>query len=286
MEKLVLEKCVVEKEGKCRCCYPFCNKLFKGADFLRKHMQTKHANFGSAELAADAEPFMRRRFEAEELAARPLPPVEVETRGHIELKSVREILEKHAAAVAARGGAGGPGAGGGGGPPIMGGQIGGPMGMLMPVAGPGFDHAPPRGMKRRWSGGDGEFMPGGGGGGGFRRRGQDDRDRRASMGGPVPPPGHRPPPPPQQVYMEPKSEDNYSRKISSYLDVDAPKVRLHSIVPLRVYLVLCVLYYGRSLLLETIYNIPTLHSLVKVPSCFLLLEAHFSVLGTCYGCGT
>jgi hypothetical protein len=34
------------------------------------------------------------------------------------------------------------------------------------------------------------------------------------------------PPPPEKQYVEPKSEDNNSRKMSSYLDVDAPKVLL------------------------------------------------------------
>ena len=159
-----------EKEGKCRCCFVSCNKLFKGTEFLAKHMRAKHEDFAHEALLQDAEPFMRRRFEAEPMSARPLPPVEVETQqGRTELKSVKVILDKY----------------------------------MHATSGSHRD-------ARRQSGGEA-------GGNEGRRRGHDDRDRRMSGGA-----SSRQ----QQTahYVEPRSEDNFSRKISSYIDVDAPKV--------------------------------------------------------------
>lgn len=186
-DRCVEAKLKLEKEGKCRCCYVTCSKLFKGVDFLTKHMHLKHPEFSADVLLKDAEPFMKKRFDAEPMGARPLPPVEVETHGHTELKSVKEILDKYMAAVAAGGHA------------------------AIASARRDQNTANPR----RHSGGDGQE---------FRKRGQDDRDRRASggsaqhsnkqNGG-------------QMQYMEPRSEDNFARKISSYIDVDAPKVMIN-----------------------------------------------------------
>lgn len=84
-----------EPDGKCRCCYQDCKKLFKGMDFLMKHFKTKHEEAATDQMLVDAEPFMRRRFEAEDMIHRPLPPVEIESGGRIELKSVKEILERY-----------------------------------------------------------------------------------------------------------------------------------------------------------------------------------------------
>lgn len=160
-----------EKEGKCRCCYISCNKLFKGEDFLAKHMRTKHEDFAADQLLLDAESFMRKRYEAEPMGTRPLPPVEVETHGRTELKSVKAILDKY-------------------------------------VYHAGSQATSMRGNRennpRRASGGEG-------------RRGQDDRDRRVNGGGNGP--IHQ-----QVQYVQPQSENNFSRKIASYVDVDAPKV--------------------------------------------------------------
>jgi hypothetical protein len=156
-----------------------CNKLFKGADFLGKHMRLKHEDFAAQQLLQDAMPFMRRRYEAEPMGARPLPPVEVEAHGRTELKSVKTILDKY-----------------------------------MPQA-PAAPAAPRDQAQQPYArrGGEG-------------RRGHDDRDRRNA--GPQPHGGDRQGPAPirQQVqYVQPQPEQNFSRKISSYVDVDAPKVR-------------------------------------------------------------
>jgi hypothetical protein len=174
----VVQNLKPEKDDKCRCCYVTCNKLFKGADFLSKHMRLKHEDFAADLLLKDAEPFMRRRFEAEPMGARPLPPVEVEAHGRTELKSVKAILDKFMPQVAV-------------------GAVGGHR--REDAAG-----------ARRASGGEG-------------RRGQDERDRRGAGPGQG---GSSGAPVRQQVqYVEPKPEDNHSRKISSYIDVDAPKVK-------------------------------------------------------------
>jgi hypothetical protein len=174
-----------EKDGKCRCCYVSCNKLFKGADFLGKHMRLKHEDFAAQQLLQDAMPYMRRRYEAEPMGARPLPPVEVEAHGRTELKSVKTILDKYM-----------------------------PQAPAAPAA--------PRDQAQQPYARRGEG-----------RRGNDDRDRRNA--GPQSHGGDRQGPVPirQQVqYVQPQSEQNFSRKITSYVDVDAPKVRHSSCVTL------------------------------------------------------
>lgn len=94
-EELIKSRCKFEIDDKCRCCFPYCNKLFKAVSFLVKHMKTKHTEFGFEALLQDAEPFMRRRYEQEDMSARPLPPVEVESFHGIELRSVKDIVEKY-----------------------------------------------------------------------------------------------------------------------------------------------------------------------------------------------
>lgn len=211
-EQIVKDKCKQENEGKCRCSYVLCNKLFRGIEFLSKHIKLKHADFAAEELAVDAEPFMRSRYDAEDISARHLPFVEVEVQGRTELRSLKEIVDKYAPPPP---------------PPPMG---------LPPSArhqglssynyhqgrgGRGGEYYPPadRNIRdnrndRRWSVGD--IVP--------SRRGSDDRDRRTSFEG-----NNRSHPPFQQQQqqigdpIQPLFE-NSGRKISSYIDVDAPKV--------------------------------------------------------------
>lgn len=210
MDSLIMKRCKEEKEGKCRCCYRYCNKLFKGIEFLRKHLKSKHPDFAEDDFVAISAPFMRTRFEADDISARPLPPVYVETKGRAEVKSVKEILEKvmvasssSAAAAAASSMMMLP-------PPLPAGM--GRMG--------GFDQQ--QGFRHHAGGGSG----GGRGGGEFRKRGHDPRDQRAAgmhssgRGGGG---GFGPQSQAAGQYVEPRSEDNHSRKIASYLDVDAPK---------------------------------------------------------------
>lgn len=213
-------------------------------------------------LLAEYEPFLRKRFEAEDVSQRPLPPVEVEINGMIERRSVREIHNKFLAPLL---------------PPSHMTQQPypagpGPIGRNVshpPFAGSlPFQHPFQQSNNRRHST-DGFHRPqfpqpnfnnrpamGRGGGGGGRGEGrefhppaqhgtkrsyddlaEDDDRRRDSSGAahldnstapvtPVQP--HQPPVQPASAparqYVEPKSGDNNDRKMFSYFDVDAPKV--------------------------------------------------------------
>jgi hypothetical protein len=95
MTEYVKVNCKIEKEGKTRCWFPYCNKLFKGLDFLKKHVVLKHDSFMNDIFLRNAEPYMRIRYENDDIIRRPLPPVEIEALGGIEKCSVREILDKH-----------------------------------------------------------------------------------------------------------------------------------------------------------------------------------------------
>ena len=81
MQALIAKHCKFEQDDKCRCCFSYCNKLFRQVQFLSKHLKMKHPEFGVEIFLQDAEPFMRKRYEAEDMSARPLPPVAVESFG-------------------------------------------------------------------------------------------------------------------------------------------------------------------------------------------------------------
>ena len=153
-----------EAEGKARCCFKYCSKLFRGVDFLRKHLQTKHETFAYDLLLKDADPFMRSRYESEDIQARPLPPIECEAPGGIDRRSVGEILDKGRGKLS---------------------MMGGPM-----AIGPFAGASVPLGMMGHHGGGPGDYLPfdghrgpgglgGRGGGRGGGRRGDD-----AHLGGP------------------------------------------------------------------------------------------------------
>lgn len=93
MDALVEQYARPEGEGKGRCGFKWCNKLFKGTEYLTKHIRTRHVVDFSAELLAISAPFMKARYEAEDLALRPLPPIEVETVSGVEFVSVQSVLE-------------------------------------------------------------------------------------------------------------------------------------------------------------------------------------------------
>lgn len=67
---LLERRCKTEGEGKARCCFVDCGKLFKNFDFLKKHMKSKHELFAVDELTADAESYMMSRYEAEDIRDR------------------------------------------------------------------------------------------------------------------------------------------------------------------------------------------------------------------------
>lgn len=99
-EQIVRSKCKFEPEDKCRCCYTHCNKLFRAVNFLVKHLKTKHESFAFESMIAEAEPYMKKRYNAEDITFRPLPQIQCESSNGFEYKSVKEIIEKYQAAVA------------------------------------------------------------------------------------------------------------------------------------------------------------------------------------------
>lgn len=82
------------ENSKVRCAVSECKKLFKGKEFLQKHIQNKHPELVFERLVRIAEPYMLTRYEAVDITARLLPPVEIEGReDRIEERSVREIRD-------------------------------------------------------------------------------------------------------------------------------------------------------------------------------------------------
>jgi hypothetical protein len=86
---------VVESDtGKVRCAVDDCAKLFKGNEFLKKHLQNKHPELSQERLILISEPYMLNRFEAVPITMRQLPPVEVEgNNGKIEIKSIMGVRD-------------------------------------------------------------------------------------------------------------------------------------------------------------------------------------------------
>lgn len=85
---------IIEVEGKSRCFFHSCRKLFKSIDFLSKHMKIKHEEFCYDAFLDNSYDSMRSRFESDELLHRPLPPIRVETSNGIEYKTIQEILSR------------------------------------------------------------------------------------------------------------------------------------------------------------------------------------------------
>merc|ERR1712070_742005 len=102
MTTLLEKRCKSEGDGKARCCFSACNKLFKGFDFLKKHMKSKHELFGIEELTDNAEDGMLKRYDAEDIRDRPLPQVEVETSTGLDKKSVAQVLTQAGARLGSR----------------------------------------------------------------------------------------------------------------------------------------------------------------------------------------
>lgn len=93
MEDITLENCVTQPDGKARCGLSWCNKLFKGQDFLMKHIKNKHPDLALVRLVRVAESYMLARFNAEDICKRPLGPIEIESSGGLEQKTVKEVYE-------------------------------------------------------------------------------------------------------------------------------------------------------------------------------------------------
>mmetsp|Transcript_22792 Transcript_22792/g.33284 ORF Transcript_22792/g.33284 Transcript_22792/m.33284 type:complete len:1021 (-) Transcript_22792:386-3448(-) len=247
MEQVTNENCNMQPDGKARCGLVWCNKLFKSKEFLSKHIKNKHPDVALERLVRVAEQYMSARFNAEDLVNRPLPPIDVETSAGLELHSVKDVYEDAQSRLV---GAGGPVQhivhvlpsvpGGGaismGAPhmPLPGGQVPPPpqyhqmgggrrSGGRGRGRGRGFDYGfDDRERDRRRFSGDfprerrysDVSEEGSSGGRGIERR----PPQRHSFGDG----GRGQVPRPSVEYQPPKPEDNNSRRLHSYLDVDAP----------------------------------------------------------------
>lgn len=201
-EGLVRARCKFEDDGKCRCCFEYCKKLFKAYDFLAKHMRGKHPEFGLEQSLRHAEGYMRRRYQAEPLPARPLPPVEVEGPfGRIEYRSVTDVLQRATAhssvALPAHGRDGGAG---------MGGSRGGD----------------------RWSGADREHRGDRRGSGaherGYGRGNEEEHFRRGGAANTAHSNSSQPPQTSTVPGTLPLAAVTGAKRMPTYLDVDVPKV--------------------------------------------------------------
>lgn len=67
---------LVDEDGRARCSFHFCRKLFKDKTFLRKHLIKKHSEFLKAEMAKCHDSFMMKAWDAQE--QRPVPPILVD----------------------------------------------------------------------------------------------------------------------------------------------------------------------------------------------------------------
>jgi len=67
---------VVDGDGRARCSFHFCRKLFKDDSFLKKHLLKKHGEFLKAEQAKCHDSFMMKAWDEE--SNRPVPPVLVD----------------------------------------------------------------------------------------------------------------------------------------------------------------------------------------------------------------
>lgn len=70
---------VIDQDGRARCSFHFCRKLFKDSKFLRKHLMKKHSEFLRAEVAKTHDGYMMKAWDAQE--QRPVPPILVDC-GH------------------------------------------------------------------------------------------------------------------------------------------------------------------------------------------------------------
>jgi hypothetical protein len=94
LESVTNENCAFQPDGKARCGLTWCNKLFKGQDFLMKHIRNKHIDLALVRLVRVSEQYMKSRFLAENICTRPVGPIEVEVvGGGLEQKSIKEVYE-------------------------------------------------------------------------------------------------------------------------------------------------------------------------------------------------
>jgi len=66
----------IDADGRARCAFHFCRKLFKDSTFLRKHLIKKHSEFLRADVAKCHDSYMMSAWDSQE--QRPVPPILVD----------------------------------------------------------------------------------------------------------------------------------------------------------------------------------------------------------------
>jgi len=74
---------MIDDDGRARCSFHFCHKLFKDKNFLRKHLQKKHKEFLRAEQAQLHDEYMMKAWDEE--LQRPVPHVLVDCGANFDL---------------------------------------------------------------------------------------------------------------------------------------------------------------------------------------------------------
>jgi hypothetical protein len=72
----VNDHCMLDNDGRARCTFYFCRKLFKDRSFLEKHLTKKHSEYLDADLAQCHDSYIEKFWE--QLIHRPIPPVVVD----------------------------------------------------------------------------------------------------------------------------------------------------------------------------------------------------------------
>lgn len=87
------EHCTVQEDGRARCGVESCGKLFKSTEFLEKHIRSKHMALAQMRIIEKSVEYTRDRFEADSISQRPLPLIEVEAGNGVEKRSVKDVVE-------------------------------------------------------------------------------------------------------------------------------------------------------------------------------------------------
>lgn len=66
----------IDEDGRARCSFHFCRKLFKDSSFLAKHLMKKHCEFLRAEIAKSHDSYMMKSWDLQ--VTRPVPPILVD----------------------------------------------------------------------------------------------------------------------------------------------------------------------------------------------------------------
>lgn len=72
----IQDHALIDEDGRARCSFHFCRKLFKDSTFLKKHLIKKHSEFLRAEIAKCHDQSMMVTWDSQEV--RPVPPILVD----------------------------------------------------------------------------------------------------------------------------------------------------------------------------------------------------------------